>query len=171
MNSYRMYVGDHVHAFILFVASEGLVFWLAARPVIQKPKRSTPMRKESLSKVASQSQELWLAELAPEYSAANATSSESPFIATTKPVASNGRSAARLIVANYFGSSRSRIVSIEPGGIQRTLLPGQELHVTATAEDLAPRFRIVESDLATQVYVEGIGIQIETEAHAAKIEA
>lgn len=145
--------GQHVHAFVLFAASQVLVFWLAAR--WQPKARPKPPPRHPIPKLtnpfATSEPEIWNAEIVPTA----LTSHPQP-----------GACSAKLIVGNYVASSRTRIVYLEPGGKQRTLQPGQELQIIANTQDSIPTIRIVESDLATQVYFEGIETSIRlTEAN------
>ena len=79
---------------------------------------------------------------------------------TASPASTEDVCTTKLIIANYLGSSRSRVVYVEPGGTNCTLLPGQELEVTAASRGAMPAFRIVESDIATQIYVDGAMVTV-----------
>jgi hypothetical protein len=141
-------VGQHLHAAVMFVASQFLVFWLAARS--QPKTRPKPPPRHPIPKLtspfAASEPEIWNAEIVPTAAAAS-----------SEP----RHGLAKLIIGNYVASSRPRIVYIEPGGIQRTLQPGLELQIIANSQDSLPTIHIVESDLATQVYVEGIQTSIQ----------
>ena len=141
-------IGEHIHSAILFVASQLLVFWLTARPSTRKEKAVVKQRANSVGFPFKQPPQptLWQAELA------IAQNPESP--ESSSPFAEDR--SVKVTIANYIGSSHPRRVSIEPGGEEHTLLPGQELEVIATGHVSTPSFRIVESDLVTQISVVGI---------------
>jgi hypothetical protein len=155
--------GEHIHAAILFFASQGLVFWIVARPRpkrnkpatvgaatgrrdVRRPSEAVPELSTALEGHRTTADPVWDAEVVP----ADASQSSSD-----PPMAKTNGLVTRVLIGNYLGSSRSRRVTIEPGGENYTLLPGQNLEVTATGQTAAPSFRIVESDLATQLFIEG----------------
>ncbi len=145
--------GEHLHAAILFGASQVLVFWMVARPQppSKKKRLAQPAREVAPAMMplsAPQGPEVvWEAELV------SPVTSENPAPLAAVPAIQG--LIARISIGNYMGSSRPRQIMIEPGEARHTLLPGQILDVTATGRRVAPTFRIVESDLATQIAVEG----------------
>lgn len=155
--------GDHLHAAVMFIASQVLVFWLSARPSTIKKKTVEVRSVATVPSVAAHAaaQSPWQAELV-----------------IPKPNSTPSTSAARIesltvrvSIANYIGSGRPRRVSIEPGDELHMLLPGQELEITATGETVAPSFRIIESDLATQITVVAIGCSVSAVVVAPRIPA
>ena len=141
--------GEHLHAAILFVASQLLVFWVVARPKPRSVNRVRPRAAKSFPSARSEHR-IWQAELA------------SVEVATESPALEGVVKgfAAKVCVDNYVGSSKSRRVSIDPEGSNYILLPGNGLEVTAVGQTETPSFRIVESDLATQVFVLGLTSRI-----------
>jgi hypothetical protein len=134
--------GEHLHAAILFIASQVLVFWLAARTTRFAPRP----RSERRVTPASTPQLVWNAELVePEAESRLAADTES----------ASDQLPAPLTIGNYLASSQVRLVMVEPGGFRQSLLPGQSLNVFVQDAAGPVRYRIVESDSATQVFVEG----------------
>lgn len=163
LNNQGMDFGERLHAVFMFVASQVLVYWLAARPTKNTPATAVSLNSQIATPFVTipARYQVWDAELVEKKS----TDSTSASVSNTDSAKVNtadspGQCTAKLIVTNYLGSSQSRIVYVEPGGTQRSLLPGQELEVTATAQGLVPSFRIVESEIATQVYVDGASVAV-----------
>jgi hypothetical protein len=151
-------VGDRIHAAVLFIASYGLVFWLAAQPRqtrrIVPPKKLPPVKTTLPTAPVVQ---VFDAELVAEN-----RPPENP-LREENPVREENPTGQSLVlkVQNYFGSSRSRRVSLDPGDRSYTLLPGQELEITARAFASLPKFRVIESDQGTLVCVEGADVEVE----------
>jgi hypothetical protein len=160
VNSMGLDPGQHVHAAVLFVSSQVLVFWLAARPSRKlHPSsravfRAAPNVVRPVANPAARDQQVWEAELVSQFEGSSSQGNGSA------PQPSADVRVTRMIVANYLGSSRARVVYVEPGGTHCSLLPGQELEIKAASRGALPAFRIVESDLATQVYVDGVDVTV-----------
>ncbi len=157
LNDAVLGIGEHLHAAAMFVVSQLLVYWLAARPSRSTRRAALNPIPQSVGPVAAAGlpkPQVWDAELVTTDKNAESAST------TLSSAASPDGCTTRLIIGNYLGSSRSRVVYIEPGGTNHTLLPGQEIEITATSQGMLPSFRIVESDIATQVYVDGIAIAV-----------
>jgi hypothetical protein len=149
LEGYGLYFGDHLHAALLFLTSQ----------LLAGTNRKAPQPAAKPISVAKPIEpEIWNAELAPspDYLV---PASEQAF-AKSKPAGATCIS--KVIVSNYLGSSRPRIVYVEPGGTHYKLLPGQELEIIATTIGFPATYHVVESDLATQVHMLGTGITVST---------
>jgi hypothetical protein len=163
LNSVGMDFGEHFHSAVLFVASQALVFYLAARPRRTTAKAVPAIPQISTPFATIGPQQVWDAELVPEKSSRSIfelASRPESFPTTVSEQLPSHRCTTKVIICNYLASSHARLVYLEPGGIQHTLAPGRELAVTATADGQYPTIRVVESDRATQVYLEGVGIKV-----------
>jgi hypothetical protein len=152
---------DHAHAFVLFVASQVLVFWWAARPGRTTTRTTLVGKLLSLTKrdEVPSAYRVWEAEVVPDTARSRSWETASAF-APPPPRPQASGFVVQLTVGNYLGSSHVRQVQIEPGGGRVTLQPGQELSISARGIDQPPRIRCVESDLATQVYFDGIALDV-----------
>ena len=154
VRGYGLFFGDHLHAALLFVTSQFLVFYLAARP--GRKRRPEPVAVGRPIPAKPVEPEIWNAELAPSPDYLVPASEQ--VIAKSQPAGAICIS--KVVISNYLGSSHPRIVYVEPGGAHYKLLPGQELEIIATTIGFPATFRVVESDLATQVHMLGSGITV-----------
>lgn len=149
--------GERLHAAVLFVVSQVAVFWLVGRP-------RSYSQDNTLSRtpaVASSPVVSSLASGGPTETAAPAAVEEIRLAELVDPAgaeppiagdsARDGSWSVSLTITNYLASSRTRIVTVEPGRTTHSLRPHQSLTITAIGESRVPILHLLESDGATQV--------------------
>lgn len=160
-------IGEHLHSTVLFLASQGLVFWLVARPPTAPPPTASSRSKADspTPPLPTISPQVWEAEVVnPRTSnllfGSGSPGSECPTV--------------EVFLSNYIGSSKARIIYLDPSGRQFTLLAGQELHVQAAGQYSPPVVRVIESDLATQLCISGathVTARLQEDSHRTVSEA
>lgn len=143
-----MTVGEHLHSAVLFLASQGLVFWLVARPSSSTSYTAAlpPEPVGSAVTLPTPEPHVWPAEVVTVEQTDSLFGSGTP---------DPGCPVVQVTLANYIGSSRTRVIYLDPDGRQVMLRAGHEMVVTAAGRHSPPTIRVVESDLATQVCIMG----------------